>query len=167
MPATLWTIRITVVLYVLATAAWLTRRDSMARAAWIIGCAFYLAHVAAAFRLVHQWSHDAAYRQTARQTGELFGLNWGGGLYFNYFFTLLWIIDAAWWWRGLPQYRARPRAVTIAIQAFFAFMFFNATVVFAKGPIRWLGIMAGLGLSCLCYLAFSNRAGDRDSSRHS
>ena len=149
MTLTHWTIRFALAFYVVATAAWLKRRDSLARAAWTLGCAFYLAHVAAAFQFVHAWSHDAAYRETARQTGEAFGMNWGGGLYFNYAFTVLWIFDAAWWWRGLSVYRARTRAITLAIHWFFAFMFFNATVVFAAGAIRWVGIAATAGLSVL------------------
>jgi hypothetical protein len=94
---------------VLSVGLWLKRRDPAARLAWTLACAFYLMHVAAAFQFHHHWSHLAAYRETAQQTAEVFGLNWGGGLYFNYAFTIVWIADALWWWRiGLDGYRAPP-----------------------------------------------------------
>ncbi len=126
----LWTIRVAFVLYLTSFVAWRLRRDEIARATWTLGCALYLVHVAAAFQFVHHWSHDAAYRETARQTAALFGWNWGGGIYFNYLFTLIWIVDAAWWQRGLSAYRERPRYISIGVHVFFAFMFFNA-IVFA------------------------------------
>ena len=146
---TLWTIRIAAALYVAATASWLTRRDRLSRAAWTAACVLYLAHAAAAFQFYHGWSHRAAYRQTAEQTFEVFGLRWGGGLYFNYVFTAIWVVDAMWWWRGIDRYRRRPRAVATTVHAFFAFMFFNATVVFAAGWTRWLGLSAAAALAIL------------------
>jgi hypothetical protein len=56
--------------------SWLTR----ARWMWTCGCGFFLAHVVCAFSYYHGWSHAAAYRETARQTGEMTGLRWGGGI---------------------------------------------------------------------------------------
>src|SRR5258707_4655980 len=84
---TVWSVRIAFLFYVVALAAWLTRRPAPAKYAWTAGFLFYLVHVLAAFSAYHHWSHDAAYRETARQTDELFGIDWGGGLYFNYVFT--------------------------------------------------------------------------------
>src|SRR5262245_656128 len=85
---TRWTVRIAVVLYV---AALLSRRFSWrwARGAWTAGCVLYLLHVVAAFHYYHHWSHDAAYESTARQTADVVGVHWGGGLYVNYAFTLV------------------------------------------------------------------------------
>jgi len=143
---TVETIRIAAVLYVLSVAAWLTRRDPLARITWSIACAFYLAHVVAAFQSVHHWSHTAAYRETARQTAQVFAIDWGGGLYFNYLFTLIWIADALYWWQaGLQKYRNR-HWIGAAVHFFMAFIFFNATVVFATGPTRWLGLAATCAL---------------------
>ncbi len=105
-------------------------RDRWSRIAWTIGCAFYLSHVAAAFQFEHHWSHSAAYDATARQTAEVFGLRWGGGLYFNYLLTILWIAESIWWTRSR------------ALQWFFAFMFFNATIVFGSAFARWSGIVS-------------------------
>lgn len=142
MDLTLWTIRVAAALYVVAMAAWLTGREEFSRGAWTAACGFYLAHVAAAFQLHHHWSHSAAYEETARQTFEVFGMRWGGGLYFNYVFTVIWLADALLWWLGR-------RRLAIAINWFFAFMFFNATVVFATGPTRWLGLASTVGLAVL------------------
>jgi len=133
---------------VLSVGLWLKRRDPAARIAWSLGCAFYVAHVVAAFHFHHHWSHSAAYRETAQQTADVFGLNWGGGLYFNYVFTILWIADTVWWWRsGVGGYRARPGWVTGGVHWFFGFMFFNAAVVFGSNFMRWFGLASMLILT--------------------
>jgi hypothetical protein len=137
-------------LYVLSVGLWLKHRDAAARVAWTLACAFYLAHVAAAFQFHHHWSHLAAYRETAQQTADVFGVNWGGGLYFNYAFTVVWIADAFWWWRtGLAGYRARPRWVAIVVHSFFGFMFFNAAIVFGSNFMRWFGTASILILAAI------------------
>jgi hypothetical protein len=144
---------------VLSVGLWLKRRDAAARITWTLACAFYLAHVVTAFQFHHHWSHLAAYRETARQTAEVFGLNWGGGLYFNYVFTLLWIADAAWWWQtGLDRYRCRPGWMTLAVHAFFGFMFLNATAVFGSGPMRWFGVAAALILALMAFAMTGSRS---------
>lgn len=121
--------------------------DAAARLAWTVGCAALVAHVVCAFNFYHAWSHASAYQDTARQTAETTGLDWGGGLFFNYALVAAWVADVAWWWRGgLDSYRRRPRAVAFAWHAFLVFMFFNATVVFATGPARWAGLCVCLGL---------------------
>jgi hypothetical protein len=139
---TLWTIRVAAVLYVASVIGWLRGRDSIARLAWTTACLLYLAHVVCAFNFHHHWSHWAAYEETARQTAQLLGTSWGGGLYFNYIFTVVWTMDMIWWWRGLAGYRRRPHWIQTSVHIFFAFMFFNATVVFGTGLIRWLGLAA-------------------------
>jgi len=121
------------------------------RIAWTAGCILYLAHVWGAFQFFHGWSHLAAYRQTARQTKELFGLEWGGGLYFNYLFSLAWVADVLWLWSSVETYQSRPRWVGRAIHSFLAFMFFNATIIFASGFSRWFGICAAMGLGILIW----------------
>jgi hypothetical protein len=118
-----------------------------ARRAWTAGCLIFLFHVACAFQFAYDWSHTVAYAATARRTAEVVGLEWGGGLYANYAFTLLWVADTCWWWRGLGRYEARPRAVDWVVQGFLGFMAFNATVVFGTGTVRWLGLAACLFLA--------------------
>jgi hypothetical protein len=143
---TLWTIRAAAGLYAGSVIAWLRRRDRSARLTWTVACLLYLAHVGCAFNFYHHWSHSAAYEDTSRRTAELLGAGWGVGLYFNYLFTVAWVMDVIWWWRGLEVYRRRPRWIQASVHAFFAFMFFNATVVFAAGPVRWLGLAATAAL---------------------
>src|SRR5688500_12128764 len=144
------TIWVTVAGYVAGAAAFALSRgrrhwDSFARLAWTAACAALLAHVFCAFHFHHAWSHGAAFRETARQTDEVFGLDWGGGLFINYALLAVWVADVGWWWgRGLDAYRRRPRPLTYGWHAFLLFIVFNATVVFKDGPARW----AGLGL-CL------------------
>src|SRR5207249_3603818 len=88
----------------------------------------------------HGWSHRAAYEATALLTAEVTGLAWGGGLYANYAVALVWGADVGWWWLRPAGYRARPRGVEWAVQAFLAFIAFNSTVVFGAGAARWLGL---------------------------
>ena len=117
--------------------------------AWTGAFLVYLCHVAAAFTFYHHWSHQAAYEETAQRTAELFGVRSGSGLYWNYAFTAVWAFDIIWIWRSAPSCRSRPRAISVAIHSFMAFMFFNAIVVFASGWIRWLGVAMFAALAVL------------------
>src|SRR3569623_1142344 len=117
-----------------------------ARAIYTVGCLFYLAHVACAFQFYHHWSHREAYAETARRTAELFGWHWGGGLYFNYAFTLGWPFDVLRQWLSPGSFRQRPRWLSLAWHGFFLFMVVNATIIFETGPVRWFGILGCLAL---------------------
>jgi hypothetical protein len=122
--------------------------ESVARLAWTVACVSLLAHVGSAFHFYHGWSEETAYRETARQTAAVVGINWGGGIYINYAVVLFWILDVTWWWRGLDVYRRRPTFLVVLWQAFLIFMIFNATVVFKTGPLRWIGLSICLALAC-------------------
>lgn len=143
------TVWITLAGYFAVTALIATSRDRhdsdryfrVARLIWTLACASLLVHVAFAYHFYHQWSQESAYRETARQTAEVTGLNWGGGIYFNYALMAGWIIDVAWWWLGADAYRKRPRWIIAAWQAFLIFMIFNGMVVFKTGAIRMIGIV--------------------------
>lgn len=124
-----------------------------ARLAWTVGCVFFLAHVASAFTYYHHWSHAEAYRETARQTGELTGLHWGGGIYLNYIFALAWLADVGWWWLSPKSFAARPPRLNAIWQGFFFFMVFNGAVVFGTGPVRLLGAIICGGLAALWWRA--------------
>ncbi len=119
-----------------------TRRPAKvwAKPVWLLGAAAYLAHVAAAFATHHGWSHAAAYAYTAARTDALIGLAWGGGLWANYAFTLLWIGEALWWQMWPQSHARRPRAWKPAVRGAFLFMIVNGAVVFVNGPGRWLGV---------------------------
>ena len=149
---TRWTVRLALLLYAATLALRLARprMQSPARLLWTAGCLLFVLHVAAAFHYFHGWSHRHAYHETAKQTGELVGTDWGGGLYLNYLFTIVWAADATWWWGGgLGRYVRRPPWVDFSIHGFMSFMALNATVVFERGPTRWVGAGAAVLLVSL------------------
>jgi hypothetical protein len=151
---TRWSVRLAMALYVVSLCLWIEagNRNSwlkVARLAWTIGCGAFLIHVLCAFAFFHHWSHRAAYEETARRTEELVGISWGGGLYLNYAFTILWLADVIFWWWN-PD-RSRHWGIQIAIQVFLAFIACNATAVFGSGMIRWLGLGATLLLLVLLW----------------
>lgn len=155
------TIWVTIGGYAAGAAAVLARKrrgwDAAARTAWTIACIALIAHVACAFHFYHGWSQSAAYRDTARQTAEVFGLDWGGGLYVNYALLVAWSLDVIFWWHeGLDAYRRRPRPLMAAWHGLLIFIFFNATVVFKTGVVRWAGLGICLGLCLVWWRAASN-----------
>jgi hypothetical protein len=128
--------------------------DAAARLLWTLACLGLLAHVACAFNYYHAWSHDSAYVETARQTGEVVGFDWGGGLFINYAIMTGWVIDIAWWWLGgLASYRRRPWPLAAAWHGSLIFIIFNATVVFKGGLTRWAGLGVCLGFCVVGWLA--------------
>lgn len=131
-----------------------------ARAAWTFGCAWFLAHVLCAFAFHYGWSHDVAVAETERQTREVVGRGFGGGLFVSYAFTALWAADVLWWWLDAEGRARRPRALDLAWHAFFFFIVFNGTIVFERGPARWLGVLVcgGLALVWLATSASGRRA---------
>ena len=116
---TVWTARVAAALYVCSLVWMLRGQWSRARWASAAGLAAYLAHVWCAFAFVYGWSHAVAYRETARTAGELFGMAWGGGLWLNDLFTVVWVGEVVWW---------RPR-VRWWVHGFLVFMVLNGTVV--------------------------------------
>jgi hypothetical protein len=131
--------------------------DRRVRLAWTIGCAALLAHFAVAFHFYHSWSHESAYVDTAHQTAEVVGVNWGGGIFINYAVATLWLSDVVWWWvAGLGSYRRRPRLMPLLWHGFLIFIIFNATVVFKDGIVRWVGLVISVVL-CLSWFAVSRR----------
>ncbi|MBA2647930.1 MAG: hypothetical protein H0U81_14125 [Pyrinomonadaceae bacterium] len=158
------TIWVTIVGYAAGTAFFALARkrrewDAVARMAWTVACVGLLAHFMSAFHFYHGWSQIAAYRDTARQTAEVFGLDWGGGLYVNYALLLAWVLDVLLWWRhGLDAYRRRPWPLVAAWHGLLIFIFFNATVVFKTGIMRWAGLCMCLGLCLVWWRATSNNS---------
>ena len=142
--ATIW---ITIVAYTAGSVAFATARgrlrwDSATRVLWTIAVISLIGHFISAYQFYHHWSHESAYVDTARQTDEVIGLNWGGGLFINYALLIIWTIDVSWWWlRGLNSYRARPWPLVAAWHGFLIFILFNAMVVFKNGPTRWVGLI--------------------------
>ncbi|HEY7475942.1 MAG TPA: hypothetical protein VH679_13070 [Vicinamibacterales bacterium] len=111
-----------------------------AAAADTIGLVLCLLHIVLAMGVVHHWSHAAAVRATAAQTAAVYGLNWGGGVYVNYLFVLVWTLDA--WLSRRRDWLSDAPPGRWAIRFFYAVVIVNAAVVFARGSMR----MAGLAL---------------------
>ena len=103
--------------------------ERAARAAFTAGGLLLLVHAALALHVRYGWSHHAAARDTARQTREVTGLAFEGGLLVNEVFLVLWSLEAFRWWRAASSYRSRGRAVEWAVRAFFF-------VMFASGAVR-------------------------------
>ena len=161
-----WTVRVSVAFYLayllVASTSPQEPRTSLLRAIWSLGLAFFLLHLIAAFEFVHHWSHQNAWDHTAEQTYKMTGLRWGGGVYFNYLFALIWCFDVVlWWWKG-SQWRTNHRSYRYVVHFYFAFIVFNATVVF--GPPFWRYIAVGTGL-CLALTLLLNRS--KHSANHS
>ena len=113
------------------------------RCLWTVGLLAHLGHVFCAFHFIHHWSHAEAVLHTARLTERVTGLSWGQGVWINYVFTLVWVADAAWWWCRPAETPRRPGRA-MALHGFFAFLFFNATIVF--GPWIWKPVGAGVAV---------------------
>ena len=157
---TRWPVRVALLFYAIALGLRLTAsgrrgRLAVARLYWTAGFAAFVLHVAYAFHFFHGWSHRDAHAATARQTAEVVGWDWGGGVWANYLFAAVWLADAAWWWGGRERYEARPQWVEWAVQGFLGFIAFNAAVVFADGPVRW--IVASMGMALI--LLYCSRRG--------
>jgi hypothetical protein len=133
------------------------RRWRLARTLWTAGVLLAAVHAAAAMHLVHGWDHDAALEATARQTAAVVGLDWGGGLYVNYAFVVLWLWDAASWWMAPAARAARPRWHSAALSSVFLFMFVNGAIVFAAGIGRAVGTAAVLTVAAAWYLRSRER----------
>lgn len=147
------TVWLALLLYVMSEVMAAVKRgqDPLAMTRWLntLGCAAFLTHVACAFHFYHQWSHAAAYAETARQTADFSGWNWGGGLFINYLFALVWLGEVVWSWANPSAHVRRAKWMRWSVRGFFLFMMLNGAVVFVRGPIRWFGL-----LLCLVLVVF-------------
>lgn len=144
----IWSIRIAVICYVarlvLAKCRVVGRAPSRLEAAiWSIGCIAYIIHVVAAFSIAHNWSHSEAWEFTAIETQRMVGIRRGDGVWVNYAFTIVWMIDV---WRvassAIEKRPTNPR-VDVGIHLLFAFIVFSATVVFGPSLYRYLAVPVG------------------------
>ena len=142
----LWSVRASVVCYVVAVWRWICAPispDRIYARFWLTAWLLCVLHVFCAFYFRHHWSHAAAIQHTAEMTERVVGLYWGGGLYINYIFLICWGISAV----STPgSGMALPPGIDRSLHAFTAFMLFNATAVF--GPLWWwiptIGVLAAV-----------------------
>lgn len=145
MPALYGTIWLSMLLFAAGESgrAFTPRGSSPPRWAWwtfATGLLLAIVHTLLAFAVIHNWSHADAVLSTAIQTQSIYGVAFGGGIYVNYLFLAAWLADA-WWWRTSPRDYIRPAAAVWTLRAFYMVMIFNATVVFATGFRRVLGLL--------------------------
>lgn len=105
----------------------------MSRALATLGLGLLIEHVLIAFYLAHDWSHEAAFDHTDEVSG------FGFGIWVNYAVVLLWTIDVLWQWLHIASYLRRPRWLAIGVLTFYAFIMFNATVVYGHDVFPWIG----------------------------
>ncbi len=159
--AALCAVQVSMVLWVIGFALgiwWSDRANRLTVALWIAGLGFLVLHILLSMGVFHGWSHAQAVQATARRTEEWFGFRFGGGIYANYLFVAVWLLDTllrttGYWAAGKNcdpwEDAALKHRVAWAIDGFMIFMIAQATVVFAVGPTRWIGLLCGLGLSLL------------------
>lgn len=145
MTSIVWTARLAMSCYALRLLLEMRGGDSTLRKAWsrrlwTAGWLTMVVHFAYAFHVRHGWSHAAAVADTARRTEEVVGWHWGGGIWFNYAFLLLWGLDVARMWNLFRLTPTIERRWLVALHSFMAFMAFNATAVF--GPRWWIPVVA-------------------------
>jgi len=136
------------------------KQQAFARWAWTLGGVSLVAHIVCAYHFYHAWSQTSVYQETARQTAEVFNLNWGGGVYVNYAFIVAWLADVLWWWRGFEAYNRRPRYWVWGWRGFFLFIVFNATVVFKTGALRWIGLAMCVGMAVVWWIVHKSSMTD-------
>ena len=165
-----WTIRGALICMVLFFAMRISNRKlqgttlELAKSAWLIGSLLSLLHGLATMAYYHQFQHALAYQDTAQQTEQAIGVAVGIGIWLNYLFIIVWILDAL-WMNGLAKgYFSRLRAFNWMIYGFLGFIAFNGAIVFESGPVRWVGILAILVLVVIWKTRDRSRSGPR--SRH-
>ncbi len=126
------TAKVPVILWCAGWPIVFTRRTVPTGAAiiWTLGCVLTWIHIAVAFHLGHGWSHKAAWEHT-RQVG-----GYGDGIFVNYAFALVWLVDVLWAWATLAPYGKRPQWLNWTIHSFMAFVVLNAAVVFGSQELR-------------------------------
>ena len=152
-----WTIRISMLCYAAYLILSVTRRpgenrSSLLRFFWTAGCVAFLAHFIAAFEFAHGWSNQHAVEDTARQTRELLGWEFGKGIYFSYLFLVLWIVDVVWWGSRPNGYSSRPIWLSFLVNGYILFIAFNGCIIFEPGVTRWGGLFVIIVLAVLLFL---------------
>jgi hypothetical protein len=142
-----WTIRLSLICFFAALIGWTLRRhdacwDHSLKGIWTAGFGLFLAHVLAAFHFHHHWNHQASVDETARQTRELLGFEFGAGVYFNYLFLALWGLDVVWLWSASARLKKTYRWLQLLVLAYLLFIAFNGAAIFKTGWIRLGAILA-------------------------
>ena len=143
-----WTVRLGMVCLAIVLAGWASGTSSPGadrglRLIWTVGWGLMLGHFLAAFHFQHGWSHAHAVAETARQTREQIGWEFGGGVYFNYLFLAAWGGDVVLWWLGQER-AAWYRPVRYILLSYLVLIALNGVIVFKAGWVRWVGVATSL-----------------------
>lgn len=130
--ATIWA---AVALFVLGEIG-RAKENGWGRTASAAGLALAIVHTLLAFDVFHHWDHAEALAATAQQTQDVFGVRFGAGVYVNYLFLAVWMIDVALW-----RPHDRPSSGVWLLRAFYLLIIFNGAIVFAAGWRRLLGLL--------------------------
>jgi hypothetical protein len=148
--ASLWAIRVAMVLLFLVLAVEIVdqkRTSKPVAILWFTGAVLALCHSMGALVAYHHSSQAEALESTAEQTEELLGIRFGAGLYFNYLFVLVWILDALLRLAIPFKYLRIPSTYFYLVYGFLIFIAVNGAIVFKTGIVR------GIGILCLSVLA--------------
>ena len=106
---------------------------------------------------MHHWSQAAAVAATAARTRELFGWEFGAGVWANYLFALIWIADGLWWCVWPASYRRRSVWIVCGGHGFLAMIVVSGAIVFEAGPTRYVAIAAAGVIGWIAYWARNGR----------
>ena len=144
--------------YVLSQVALRGRREGRGRKGWWLSAAGFVVlvvHFGLAFHFRYGWSQEAAVVDTARQTAAVTGFNSGVGVFVNYGFALVWLMD-------LVRWRGRMNGAAVAgkwdwfVRGVFLFMFVNAAVIFVPGAMKWVGVIGCVTLAVTWFVSRKN-----------
>jgi hypothetical protein len=105
----------------------------------LAGALLCAVHILIALGVKYDWNHEAARRQTAVQTAAIYGVNVSAAIYTNYLFLMVWIADVSRRARWLRS-PCNPTLTDWGLRAFYLLIISNAAIIFARPPIRPLGV---------------------------
>lgn len=156
-------IRLSLLLFVIVCcceALGVSRRGRGLRILWLLGAIAAITHSLGALIGYHGGSQVDAIRATSEQTKAVLGIAVGYGLFVNYLFLIVWLLDAVHPFSAkrsipsvlIPRLFGRTVPWSFIVLAFLAFIFFNGTVVFKDGWLRVTGIASSVViLGCYLY----------------
>lgn len=152
--ASLWAIRLAMLVMVGVYAAELagTKRCHRCLAfLWLVGALLALGHSLGSLITFHHGNQAEALESTAQQTQALLGFRFGAGLYVNYVFVVVWLLDATLRLGVRNKYERFPNAYFYCVHGFLIFIAINGAIVFKAGLVRVIGILSVLLLSVMAW----------------
>ncbi len=115
-------------------------------AAWMAGAVLLAIHIAIALDVHHDWRHASVVRTVEDQTRRVYGVSVGAGVWINYAFLSLWLLEALWWRLDPHRYFSRPQRLTVVMRTLYALIMVNGAVLFAAPARRILGVLLMIAL---------------------